>query len=246
MEKEILKSFIIPILDFSPHSPYNINTLLDDLSQVKGEVICIFNSDQVFDVLKEHPRIDKFCYNNLNAGVSRSWNIGLNMAEGDIAYILNSDLHIQPETIEKMNSYMFQLEKAVLIGPEGAMVDFQKMEDKTRFRKGDFHSPQRVHAVSGFLFAIHRQRFLDANLSFDVRFSPCFTEEWDIGLQIIKAGLSAYVVPVHGYAHDWGISAKVENCAINYFGRLVNRNDVLVNNRKKFLSKWFSTAFAKG
>ena len=43
------RSFVIPVLDFSPHSSYNIKTLLDDLQQVSGEVICIFNSAEVFE-----------------------------------------------------------------------------------------------------------------------------------------------------------------------------------------------------
>ena len=41
---------------------------------------------EVFDKLHNHPRIDKYCFNNLNAGVSRSWNIGINMAEGKICF----------------------------------------------------------------------------------------------------------------------------------------------------------------
>ena len=60
------RSFVIPVLDFSPHSPYSIYTLLEDLADVSGEVICIFNSEEVFEALKSHSRIDKFAYNNLN------------------------------------------------------------------------------------------------------------------------------------------------------------------------------------
>ena len=44
---EITRSFIIPVLDYSPHSPYNVTTLLDDLESIHGEVICIFNSHEV-------------------------------------------------------------------------------------------------------------------------------------------------------------------------------------------------------
>jgi len=78
---EVSRSFIIPVLDYSPHSPYNITTLLNDLEEIHGEVICIFNSHEVFDKLRDHSRIDKYCFNSLNAGVSRSWNIGINLAE---------------------------------------------------------------------------------------------------------------------------------------------------------------------
>ncbi|BBO79782.1 hypothetical protein DSCO28_03480 [Desulfosarcina ovata subsp. sediminis] len=236
---DIKKSFIIPILDFSPHSPYNIRTLLNDLDKTDGEVICIFNSDSVFDELKSHPRIDKFCYNNKNAGVSRSWNIGINMAEGDAVFILNSDLHIKSETIDQMFAYLFQLENAVIVGPQGSVIDFKTHKDRNYYVKGSFREPMRVHAVSGFLFAIYRQRFIDNNLSFDVRYSPCFSEEWDMGLQVIKAGLASYIVPVNGFAHEWGISGHPENDEIIYFGKRMNRDEILVNNKKKFIEKWF-------
>ena len=59
MTENIQRSFIIPVLDFSPHSPYNIRTLLDDLAAIPGEVICIFNSREVYEELKSHKRIDK-------------------------------------------------------------------------------------------------------------------------------------------------------------------------------------------
>ena len=95
------RSFVIPVLDFSPHSDYNIKTLLDDLFGIPGEVICIFNSRMVYEELRHHSRIDKFCYNNLNAGVSRSWNIGINMAEGRAVFIMNADLHIMPAAIDR-------------------------------------------------------------------------------------------------------------------------------------------------
>jgi len=234
------RSFVIPVLDFSPLSPYNINTLLDDLKIIDGEVICVFNSPEVFDKLQDHPRIDKFCFNSLNVGVSRSWNIGINLSEADTVFILNADLHILPQGIDTLQENLFCLEKAVIVGPQGALVDFENLTDKKYYAKGSFQRPIRVQAVSGFFFGIHRKRFLEHNLSFDVRYSPCFMEEWDIGLQVIKAGLASYVVPVSDFEHDWGISSSTMNSEICYFDRTVYRDDILMENRKKFLKKWFN------
>jgi len=236
----IARSFVIPVLDFSPHSSYNITTLLEDLNQVPGEVICIFNSPEVFEKLKSHQRIDKYCFNSLNAGVSRSWNIGLNLSEADVVFVLNADLHIKPQAIDTLSDYLFSLENAVIVGPQGALVDFEKMTDKKYYSKGSFQQPIRVQAVSGFFFGIHRKRFLEHQLCFDVRYSPCFMEEWDLGLQVIKAGLASYAVPVSDFEHDWGISASTENSKICYFGRTVLRDDILLENRRKFQEKWFN------
>jgi len=236
---ETQRSMIIPVLDFSPHSPFNIRTLLTDLQDVSGEVICIFNSPEVFEALRHHPRIDKFCFNKLNAGVSRSWNMGINLAEGRAVFIMNADLHVERRAIEQLEQYLFSLPNAVMVGPQGSHLDFQKLQVLQYFEKGTFNEPLRTHDVSGFFFALHRERFLKHRLQFDVQYSPCFMEEWDMGLQVIQAELSCYAVPVTGFDHHWGVSSSRANAKISYFGRDVVRNEVLEANRRKFLTKWF-------
>jgi GT2 family glycosyltransferase len=233
------RSFVIPVLDFSPHSPYNIHTLLQDLEAVPGEVICIFNSREVFERLQDHPRIDKFSFNKLNAGVSRSWNMGINLAEGRAIFIMNADLHILPRAIDQLESYLFNLPEAVIVGPQGSHLDFKNLRVLRYFERGAFSEPVRTHDVSGFLFAVHRERLLRERLQFDVRFSPCFMEEWDMGLQAIRAELACYAVPVVDFEHHWGVSENREDTRIRYFGRDLSRNEILLANRKKFLYKWF-------
>ncbi|GAX59996.1 glycosyl transferase family 2 [Candidatus Scalindua japonica] len=233
----VSRSFIIPVLDYSSHSPYNINTLLDDLKDIHGEVICIFNSQEVFDKLRNHPRIDKYCFNKLNAGVSRSWNIGINMAEGRTVFVLNADIHLQSLAVSQLESYLLRLDKAVIVGPQGSHLDFKNLSVIRYFERGTFNEPVQVHDVSGFLFAIHLERFLKHNLMYDVQFSPCFYEEWDMGLQVMKAGLSCYVVPVKGFEHHWGASHD-EDLSVNYFGREVTRKEIMTNNRERFVAKW--------
>jgi len=235
----ISRSFIIPVLDFSPHSPYNIVTLLNDLKSITGEVICIFNSDDVYEKLRFHERIDKFCFNKTNAGVSRSWNLGLNLAEGRAVFIMNADMHVMPSAIEQLEYYLFNLDKAVIVGPQGSYVDFKNFRILRYFKKGNFNQPVRTHDVSGFFFCIHHERFLKHRLIFDIQYSPCFMEEWDMGLQVLQAELACYAVPVTDFNHEWGISQSRENNKINYFGREVYRNDVLLQNRRKFLNKWY-------
>jgi len=236
---QIKRSFVIPVLDFSPHSPYNIRTLLQDLEDIPGEVICIFNSREVYDELKTHKRINKYCYNNLNPGVSRSWNMGINLSEGKAVFILNADLHVLPRAIEELERYLFILDKAVVIGPQGTHIDYSTLNIIRYFEKGTFNAPVQTHDVSGFFFAVHLERFLAHKLMFDIRFSPCFFEEWDMGLQVMQEGLACYAVPVADFEHHWGVSVNPES-RINYFGRELQRNDILIENREKFLAKWFS------
>jgi GT2 family glycosyltransferase len=233
------KSFVIPVLDFSPHSEFNILTLLKDLADVEGEVICIFNSRKVYEKLRAHPRINKFCYNSATAGVSRSWNMGIELAEGRAVFILNADLRVGAGAVEQLESFLFNLDKAVVVGPQGAIIDYQNLRVLRYFEKGSFKAPVRTHDVSGFFFALNRQRYLENGLRFDSRFSPCFYEEWDMGLQVMHAGLHSYAVPVIDFDHHWGISQAEADTIINYFGRNLRRSDIRNANRDKFIDKWF-------
>ena len=38
---------------------------------------------KIFKQVSHNRCIDKFCLNNMNAGVSQPWNMGINLAEGD-------------------------------------------------------------------------------------------------------------------------------------------------------------------
>lgn len=233
------RSFVIPILDMSPHSRFSVVSLLKDLEQIDGEVICIFNSKEVFEKLHHHPRIDKYCFNKQNAGVSRSWNMGINLCESDTVFVMNADLHVMPKAIYQMGTYLHQLPDAVLVGPQGSYLNFYDLRIIEYFEKGTFDNPIRTHDVSGFFFCIHLPLFLEHKLQFDVRYSPCFMEEWDIAMQVMKAGLACYAVPVVDFEHDWGISGQNDNGPIHFFGRTVYRNELLISNRKKFVEKWF-------
>jgi GT2 family glycosyltransferase len=235
------RSFVIPVLSLGQGARYNILTLLEDLRGIGGEVICIFNNRDAFERLQNHPRIDKYCFNKTNAGVSRSWNMGINLAEGATVFILNEDLHIRNVAVDQMEQYLYQLPHAVLVAPQGSYLDFTNLRIIRYFEKDTFSKPVRTHDVSGFFFAIHMERFLGHKLCFDNRYSPCFMEEWDMGMQVMKAGLACYAVPVTAFDHQWGISAGLDNTPIPYFGRLVYRNTILTDNRRKFKDKWFAT-----
>jgi GT2 family glycosyltransferase len=235
----IKRSFVIPVLHMDQDRKYNIISLLNDLIDIPGEVICIFNSKEAFNELQHNKRIDKFIFNNVNIGVSRSWNAGINMSEGDTIFIMNADLHVKKTAIDQLEQHLALLPDAVLVGPEGTINDYAKLEIIEYYRRGTFNQPTRTLDISGFFFAIHKQRFLDHKLLFDVRYSPCFMEEWDMGMQILNAGLACYVIPVVEYEHEWGISGTNENVPINYMGKIVYRHDILQKNQQKFLDKWF-------
>lgn len=231
------RSFVIPVLDYSPASEYSIVTLLADLEQVGGDVIVIFNNEQVADELKRHPRITRYAVMKENIGVARAWNVGIQMAVTPVVFILNADLHLLPESVETIEKGLLSLEKAACVGPQGSFVDIPLTRDHLYFDKGTFDQPVAVDAVSGFYFAVRLEYFSDKLLSFENAYTPCYFEEWDLGLQIKRAGLSCYVVPTTAYDHHWSGSIRALR-EISSFGRSETAGEILQRNRRLFLHKW--------
>jgi GT2 family glycosyltransferase len=165
--------------------------------------------------------------------------MGIDLAEGDAVFVMNADLKVGARAIEQLEEALFSLFNAVIVGPHGSFVDFQNMRVRHYYHKGNFDKPVQTHDVSGFFFCLHLERFLAKGLRFDPRYSPCFMEEWDMALQVMRAQLACYAVPVTDFEHDWGVSENKHNPEIVYFGRSLRRNDILLANRRRFQQKWF-------
>lgn len=237
--KAMRRSFIIPVLDYSPASPFNIKTLLNDLDQIDGEVIVIFNNQKVAEEMKSHPRITRYAILNQNIGVSRAWSVGLEMCETDYAYILNADLHLKIGVINELQKVLDILPDAVWVGPQGAYFDFNQMKDYLYLDKSTFNSIMEVDAVSGFLFGVKTKFFANKILKFDDRYTPCYLEEWDLGLQIKQHGLKAYAVPNQDYEHQWSGSIRAYQ-QIEYFQTKQSPKQILFRNRYLFQKKWLA------
>lgn len=231
------RSFVIPVLDMSPASEYNIRTLLKDLEHIEGDVIVIFNGLEVAEQLKGHPRITRYAIMKQNIGVARAWNVGLEMAKTPIVFILNADLHVEQEAIDTLGNYLYSLPNAACVGPQGSFFDFSLTRDYKYFDKGGFRSPLEVDAISGFFFALKLQYFNEKIIRFENDFTPCYFEEWDLGLQIKQAGLKSYIVPTTAYDHHWSGSIRALS-EIRYYEKAETAEEILSRNRKLFLNKW--------
>ncbi|MDD2338346.1 MAG: glycosyltransferase, partial [Geobacteraceae bacterium] len=231
------RSFVIPVLDYSPASCYSIVTLLDDLKDIDGDVIVVFNSEKVADELKKHPRISQYAVMKRNVGVSRAWNIGLDMAVTPVVFIVNADVHLEAETVIALEDGLMTLEGAACVGPQGSFVDFSFTRDYCYFDKGSFSETIAVDAVSGFLFALKREFFTDKLIRFEDAYTPCYFEEWDLGLQIRKAGLKNYIIPTTAYDHHWSGTIRALR-EIEYYRNADTAGAILKRNRGYFLAKW--------
>ncbi|QOX80334.1 glycosyltransferase [Trichlorobacter lovleyi] len=231
------RSFVIPVLDHSPASPYNITSLLQDLEGIPGDVIAIFNNPALADQLKGHPRITRSATMSENIGVARAWNVGVSMADTPYVMILNADLHLEVTTVDTIEQGLQQLSRAACVGPQGSFVNYRLTTDFLYFDKGGFDHPLEVDAVSGFLFGVRRELFSPGGLKFEEAYTPCYFEEWDLGLQIRQAGMKSWIVPATSYDHRWGGSIGGLR-EITCLGRSETAQEILQRNRQYFLAKW--------
>jgi glycosyltransferase involved in cell wall biosynthesis len=232
-----LRAFVIPVLDYSPASEYSILTLLEDLGSVEGEVVVVFNGTQIGEELKNHPRITRYAIMKQNVGVARAWNIGIHMSEAETVHIVNADAHITLAAVEALEHGLSSLENAVCVGPQGAFVDFNACKDYFYFDKGSFDRPLQVDAVSGFFFAVNQRLMQQHGIAFENSYTPCYYEEWDLGLQAKKAGLACWIVPTTGYDHHWSGTIRALR-TIPYLGREETAGEVFERNRQLFREKW--------
>lgn len=239
------RSFVIPVLDMSPASPYNILSLLDDLTSIPGDVIIVCNAPDMAERLRGHPRIDYMAAMSHNVGVARAWNIGLAMSQTPVTFFLNADLHVTGEVFTTLERALSELPDAAVVGPQGSFFDFPTAQDIQYFQRGSFDTPFRVDAVSGFLFGVRTAAFGPGGLQFENSYTPCYFEEWDLGLQCRLQGVACYVVPVTGYDHEWSGSIRALR-TIRYFRSEETSRTILDRNRGIFLEKWKGIARSVG
>jgi GT2 family glycosyltransferase len=232
-----LVSFIVPVLDYSPASRYNIKTLIDDLRNIPGELIVVFNNQEVAHDLRNEKRINHFAVMSCNVGVARAWNIGLDICRTPYAFILNADLHLELPAVQKIAQYLHDLPDAAMVGPQGSFFSFNALADYLYFDKNAFDCPTEVDAVSGFLFALNMPLLNRTNIRFDNQYTPCYQEEWDIGMQIKRAGLKSYVVPVGDYDHEWSGSIRAYK-QIKFYDQELTPQEIAAQNKIKFTEKW--------
>jgi hypothetical protein len=236
------RSFIIPVIDASPEGRGEFEALLTDLEKIEGQLIVIFNSKESADAFKNHPRIDVAASLSVNVGVARAWNLGTHLATQPTLFFFNADIRIERLAVERLEEALWTLPAAAVVGPQGSFVGFYTYEDIMYFDKGQTTAPLSVDAISGFLFSAKRELFAKKILQFENDYTPCFAEEWDLGLQVRQAGYRCYVVPVTGYSHEWGISGKPDKVVHYFKNESASVKEILSRNRIRFWRKWLTAA----
>lgn len=236
------RSFVIPVVDASKKGQEEFAALLSDLESIEGEVIVIFNSVEAAGAFRDHSRINLSASLNVNVGVSRAWNIGVHMSTQPAVFFLNADLRVTRAACDTLENALWHLPAAAVVGPEGSFFGFYTAEDIVWYSTHKATEPLCVDAVSGFFFAAKRELFLRKVLQFDDRYTPCFQEEWDLGLQARQHGYRCYILPVEGYQHAWGVSKDMKRVIRYLRGEQASAIEIAARNRIQFWRKWLEVA----
>ena len=239
-------SIIIPVLHycrplnkkrfFMPR--YTIAEVLEDIQKnvkISHEVVVVCNGQEpdLVDLVKTHPAIGKYCLNNLNAGVARSWNMGAQLAEGKALLYLNDDVSVGEGAVEGLWNVLNSAPDVGVVGPRGS--NWQGAEHHEFVDATD--TVVQAGVVSGFCFML-KSDVLHQLGGFDVNYTPAGFEEIDLSRAAEAHGYRNLVVPkveFHHYHHH-GVSAYSKD--IIYFRQSINTKDLHVRNKAHFANKW--------
>lgn len=239
-------SIIIPVLHLS--RPKNVKrffmpkqTIDETLRDIKKnvalnhEIIVICNGEDLdlHEYIKNDKRIDRYCINSINVGVARAWNIGAQLAEGEVLCYLNDDVSVGKDSLEKLTEQLLSSETFGEIGPQGS---FWKNCEHDRFAEGETDYIE-ADVVSGFCFLIRRSTF-DEIGGFDVAYTPAGFEEIDLSYKVRQKGLKCIVNPSVNIKHYHHHGVSAQKVVIKYLGSEINTDDLHLRNKEYFRKKW--------
>jgi len=237
-----LVSIIIPAWDYDGNRHIELRRLLDSIQShvtLPSEVIVVCNSQlpPLLELVHSHPRVDKYCVNNVNVGVARAWNMGSHMAEGEMFCYVNQDVTLGPGCLETLVSVMLSSDKIGMVGVEGANIAISPKGEVITLERIRAGSTRYCNAISGFLFLLKREAYAAVG-GFDDLLAPCSYEELDMALRVQAAGYRCYVVPGLDYKHEWGVSRAKGWNRIEYMRRTEMIRAINERNRKRFVKRW--------
>jgi GT2 family glycosyltransferase len=195
-------------------------------------VINDYDNKQLIEYISCNKLVKKFVVNSMNPGVSRAWNIGANMAEGNLLCFCNDDVEFSSESFRKCIEVFTLYDRVGQIGPAGGMWNL----DRSGKRVG-LTCIEDADEISGFFFILKREVY-DMAGGFDITYTPAGCEEIDMSFKIRKLGYRCLVVPHTGIIHHGhhGVSAK--STVIKYFENQINSKELDKINKLYFLNKW--------
>lgn len=238
-------SIIIPVLHLT--RPLNKKrffmprqTIVDVLADIKKnvkanyEVIVVCNGidEELRQFVRTSLDITRYCLNSDNVGVARAWNMGAQLADGDILCYLNDDVSVGPDALESLATQLVADPLVGQIGPAGSYWRDCKHE---RFVETD--GPTEADVVSGFCFLLRTETFHRLG-GFDVGYTPAGCEEIDLSYRVRQSGLKCIVDPRSAFKHFHHHGVSAFNTDIHYMGKVVDTATLHERNSAYFRKKW--------
>lgn len=238
-------SIIVPVLHLS--RPINKKrffmprqTIVDLLKEIRANVsaphemvvVCNGVDTELCEFIRSSPDIARYCLNSVNVGVARAWNMGAQLAEGDVLCYLNDDVSIEAGSLERLAETLRADPTIGQIGPAGSF-----WRDCQHHSFAELKKPGNVDVVSGFCFMLRATTFHQLG-GFDVNYTPAGYEEIDLSYRIRKAGLRCVVDPgvAIKHFHHHGVSAQ--RTEISYFDKVIDTETLHHRNGTYFRKKW--------
>jgi len=248
-------SIIIPVLHFS--RPRNLQffykkkyTILDVLQDIKKKVsiehetIIVCNTgfdEKVIKLLQGHEAVNKFCINSTNVGVSRGWNIGACMAEGNMLCFLNDDMELMEGDMEKLCDVLTAEDFIGEVGPKGEKWYITETGERVKERVG-LEIPEEADAIAGHFFLIKKSVF-DMVGGFNTAYTPAGYEEIDMSFRIRAKGFKCLAVPNIKAKHHGVHGVSSYRHKIEYLNKSIYTDELAERNKKIFISEWYPQFF---
>ena len=237
-------SIIIPVLHWK--RPLNKTrffmprqTIKETLADIKNNVklsyevivVCNGQEKELQDYVSSSQNITKYCINSVNVGVARSWNMGAQLADGNILCYLNDDVSVGVGALEKLVEYL----NDPLIGEVGPDGSYWKNCQHHSFVESQISVEADV--ISGFCFLVRSKTFHDLG-GFDIEFTPAGCEEIDFSYRVRQAGMKCVVDPAVNIKHFHHHGVSAQKVDINYLGKTIDTESLHKKNSEYFQKKW--------
>lgn len=237
-------SIVIPVHGKSIYTYNCLRSLTtSDTSDFEAIVVDDFSTDDTAQVLASIENV-KVVTNSENLGFTGSCNAGAAVASGEHLVFLNNDVMVTPQALSALIDSLEEIPGAGLVGakllyPNGMLQEAGGVvfSDGSALNYGKFDDPdlprysfvRDVDYCSGACIAIRRDLFEKVG-TFDMRYSPAYYEDTDLGMAVRKMGYRVLYQPRAEVIHFEGISHGTDlSTGIKRY------QDI---NHAKFVEKW--------
>jgi GT2 family glycosyltransferase len=195
-------------------------------------VVCNGNDPELVAFVEGHPGIHKYCLNSVNVGVSRAWNMGAMLAEGQHLCFLNDDVEVGKGGMERLVEVLESEDNIGEVGPAGG-----KWEGVSSGPRVGKDKVEEADEISGFCFVIKGSIFRNVG-GFDISYTPAGFEEIDMSFMIRKKGYRCLVVPNIPITHYGKHGVSAMSVDIEYLNKKINTKELHERNKEIFRKKW--------